>query len=349
MTRFCPNCDEFRQVREERRKESHSVRGETIEVDAHVLVCTVCGHTISDPARDEQVLLAVYAAYRERHGLLKPEEIRSLRERYGLSQRSLARLLGWGLITIQRYERGALQDEAHDQVLRGLRDPQVVLEWLDRYGHRLPARIRERVRQAVSGEAGAAQFERLARELERLVATGGRHNPELHGFRIFDLGRVSQLVAHFAKACPDLFKTKLAKLLWLSDFAHFRLHRVSISGMAYARLPHGPAPHHFQAVLAALEEMGTIRLVEQVAGPYVGDVVEPLQEGELDEFTDSEREIIGLVIKRYGRLPAAELSRLSHAEPAWADRVDGDLIPYTEADSIRLFDSLLGTEPPPSG
>ncbi len=344
MTRFCPNCDEVRDVREERRKESYSVRGETVEVDAHVVVCTVCGRTISDPARDEQVLRTVYAAYRERHGLLKPEEIRALRERYGLSQRSLARLLGWGMITIQRYEQGALQDEAHDQVLRGLRDPQVVLEWLDRDGDRLPDRIREHVRQAALKEAGAAQPERLARQLELLVATESRLDPELHGFRIFDLGRVSQLVAHFARACPDLFKTKLAKLLWLSDFAHFRLHRVSITGIAYARYPHGPAPDHFQSVLGALEEMGSIRLVERFAGPYLGDVVETAQEGELDEFTDSERKIVGLVIKRFGHLPATDLSRLSHAEPAWADRTDGERIPYTEADRIGLLDVLLGTK-----
>lgn len=47
-----------------------------------------------------------------------------LREKYGLSQQQLARLLGWGRVTVQRYEKGALQDTAHDLLLRQLEDPQ---------------------------------------------------------------------------------------------------------------------------------------------------------------------------------------------------------------------------------
>lgn len=62
-------------------------------------------------------------AYRQRHGLLLPREIRQLRRRYHLSQRSLAELLGLGLATIPRYESGALQDDAHDSLLRCFADP----------------------------------------------------------------------------------------------------------------------------------------------------------------------------------------------------------------------------------
>lgn len=83
MTRFCPACDEMREVRPERRAETYFVLGEAVEVEAEVLVCTACRNTVFDRAKDEKNLRAAYDIYRKRHGLLLPEEILSLRERYG--------------------------------------------------------------------------------------------------------------------------------------------------------------------------------------------------------------------------------------------------------------------------
>lgn len=340
MTRFCPNCDDIREVISKRQLETYHVRGEAIDVEAEVLVCTTCGSPVFDPETDERNLQAAYRIYRQRHGLLTPEEIRSLRERYGLSQRSLARLLGWGLVTIQRYEQGALQERAHDQILRQLEDPYTVLQWLNTYGDRLPDHIRTRVRDQVLTAANAAQPERLAREVEQMIAIDCENRPDLHGFRRFNLDRFGDLVAFIAANSPGAFKTKVAKLLWLCDFAHFRRYRVSISGLAYARLPYGPAPDHFQSLLGALEELGSIKLKEEWAGPYVGEVVSPTLEVDIQDFTEAELDTIRRVLQRFGRLQATELSRLSHDESAWTDRRDGDLIPYTEADHLRMLESL---------
>ncbi|WP_324718136.1 type II TA system antitoxin MqsA family protein [Carboxydochorda subterranea] len=340
MTGYCPNCDETRELRTERRRETYMVRDEPIEVEADVLVCSTCGQAVFDEKRDERTLRAAYDVYRARKGLLKPDEIRELRERYGLSQRSLARLLGWGLVTVQRYERGALQDKSHDDLLRALEDPSFVLELLDRHGDRLPERVRQAVRSAALGAAALRYPVKLAREVERAILVDYHRRPDLHGLRAFDLERLEQLVVYLARRCPGAFKTKMAKLLWLADFGHFRLHRVSITGLAYARYPYGPAPDHFASVMAALEELGTVRVVEGVAGPYQGEVVEAVQEESLDEFAEAERRTIDWVVARFGRMVAAELSRLSHAEPSWAERADGDLIPYAEADRIRMLDGL---------
>ena len=42
-------------------------------------------------------------AYRESEGLLTSEEIIAIREKYGISQSDLCKLLGWGGKTIIRY------------------------------------------------------------------------------------------------------------------------------------------------------------------------------------------------------------------------------------------------------
>ena len=334
MTGYWPNCDEARELRSERRRETYMVRGKPIEVEADVLVCSTCGQAVFDEKRDERTLPAAYDVYRARKGLLKPGEIRQLRERYGLSQRSLARLLGWGLVTVQRYERGALQDKSHNDLLRVLEDPAFVLELLDRHGDRLPERVRQAVRNAALGAAASRYPIELARQVEQAILVDYRRRPELHGLRAFDMDRLEQLLIYLVRRCPGAFKTKIAKLLWLVDFGHFRLHRVSITALAYARCPYGQAPDHFASVMAALEELGSVRMVEGVAGPYLGEIVEATEEERLDAFEAAERRTVDWVVARFGSMAAAELSRLSHTEPAWAERADGDLIPYTEADHV---------------
>lgn len=56
----------------------------------------------------DAVLRTARDLYRQKHGLLTSSNIARLRGRYGLSQRALARLLGWGEVTIQRYEKGVI-------------------------------------------------------------------------------------------------------------------------------------------------------------------------------------------------------------------------------------------------
>lgn len=129
---YCPECGDDRKVNLIERRETYPVRGEPITVDAEVAVCSICGSGVSDLDIDQNNMLKVFDSHRIKHGLLTAGQIVGLRERYGLSQRSLAGLLGWGVVTIQRYESGSLQDKAHDAVLRTLADPNTVLEFLSR-------------------------------------------------------------------------------------------------------------------------------------------------------------------------------------------------------------------------
>ena len=147
MIRYCVNCDDERALREEVRRHTLVIKGKRIEFDAEVAVCQVCGEVVASPDYDDAALRKAYDLYRKQQGLLTSEEIVTLRKRYGLSQRALARLLGWGLVTIQRYEKGVIQDRAHDQVLRSLFDPRRVLALLGREGDDLTPGERECLRR----------------------------------------------------------------------------------------------------------------------------------------------------------------------------------------------------------
>ena len=69
-------------------------------------------------------MLSAYNEYRRKHKLLFPEEIRKIREQYGLSQENFAKLLNWEDKTICRYENGSIQDKAHNSIILFLRKPE---------------------------------------------------------------------------------------------------------------------------------------------------------------------------------------------------------------------------------
>lgn len=117
MKDICPNCEKETELELVHSKEVVEVRGEPIEVDAEFFKCTECEADFENTRGPDSLALA-YREYRHRHDMLQPEQIRDWRKQYGLTQKELGQLLGWGGVTLSRYENGALQVEAHEKILR---------------------------------------------------------------------------------------------------------------------------------------------------------------------------------------------------------------------------------------
>lgn len=130
MKKYCEACEKEVETRVVTKKEAYEVCGETIEIDAQVLVCAKCGVEFFCEELDSITLLSAYAEYRKSHKLLFPEEIKAIREQYDLSQENFAKLLNWGDKTILRYENGSIQDKAHNSLLLFLREPKNMRAYL---------------------------------------------------------------------------------------------------------------------------------------------------------------------------------------------------------------------------
>lgn len=331
--RFCPICGvgttDVRCV-----TEAIPVRGDIIEVDAEVRYCPNCQEEIGDPVLEERTLAKAYDIYRQHHGILSAKEIVDIREQYGLSQRALAQLLGWGLVTIHRYETGALPSEAHNQILRSLRQPATLKEFLEEHPGRLSSSAEERLVNRVNAILDASLSEQIAAHIRR--ALEHRLPSEFTGYRKFDLFRIGNMILYLAHELGPVFKTKLMKLLWYSDFHHFRANSVSISGVAYAHLPWGPVPDHHEALMAALIEDKFIHIVPDGGPNWDGEKVIPNLEPDLSVFTSEELTTLSAIAKRLGHLSSKQLSELSHGEEAWKDTFDGQLISYHLAIEMQL-------------
>lgn len=126
----CPACGT--PMRERPASLKFPVNGEEIAVAVSPhLSCPKCHEVVlrfDDARRLRQRALE---SYRQKYGLLSVDEIRSVRERFGLTQAELARLLRLGANTISRWEAARnVQTASMDLLLRMLRDLPGSLDYL---------------------------------------------------------------------------------------------------------------------------------------------------------------------------------------------------------------------------
>ena len=106
-----------------KRKTTYRIKGEPIETLEEVRINPKNNEEIFDEELEDKNLENIYNQYRKKHSLLMPNRIKKIREKYGVSQRAFSRILGWGEVTIHRYETGALQDRSHNDALVLLENP----------------------------------------------------------------------------------------------------------------------------------------------------------------------------------------------------------------------------------
>jgi putative zinc finger/helix-turn-helix YgiT family protein len=111
------------------------VNGEDVVVpSSNHLRCSKCGEVVLRFDEARRLRKSAFEIYRGRYGLLSAEDIRSLRERLGLTQAALARLLRLGGNTVSRWEAGRnVQTAAMDVLLHLIRDLPGSLEYLRRH------------------------------------------------------------------------------------------------------------------------------------------------------------------------------------------------------------------------
>lgn len=330
----CFECGKLVTPAVEEREETLPVRGEPTAVLARVAVCPECRADLSVEELDDATLVAAFNLYRQHHGLMTPEEMKSLRKRYGLGVRPFSLLLGWGEITLHRYESGSLQDGAHEAALRMAEDPANVRVYLTANGHKLTTRQRARLEvhlQAVEVGDRAACAPGLD---DRFVI---REERDVYGGWVpTRLSKLREMILFYAQL-PDMYQTKLNKLLFYADFGFAREHGVSITGSPYLAMQYGPVPQHYPWIEADLAEGGDISTEEVFfARGDSGFVLRAQRQPDLSVFSPDEVAMMRRVAANLGAKTSRQLSDRSHRERAWVDTPKGEMIPYELARDLSL-------------
>ena len=331
MRGICPNCEKKTDLELIQSNEEIIIRGEPIKVDVEYYKCLTCGEEFEDPRSKDDPIDKAYRKYRKQHGMIQPEEIRALRRQYGLTQAEMAKLLGWGAITLSRYENGALQDEVHEKILRLVKDPRNLLKLIEETPEALLDEKRQRlVEELRVAENKVYSFERIYEE-----RFGKYEADEFSGYITFDLSKLINTILFFCE--EGILKTVLNKLLFYADFKQFKDNVVSITGSRYAKIPFGPAPDKWQHYFTMLIDEGVLRSDEIFYDEDVtGEKLTSQNSPNRNVFSDTELITLISVKKYFHRWTAKRISEFSHNEKGYKDTLQGKFISYSYAKDLQF-------------
>ena len=334
---LCPACEEYTEATLGVEKEVYNVRGEPIEIEAETTTCQKCGVKIFDEERDSRNLEKAYSLYREKHNLLSPDEIRAIREKYGLSQRALSRLLGLGEITIHRYENGAIQDNAHDKLLRLVEDPQNMQKFLKANLSKLPSYTVERLKKRMANLLQEDTEQAFQVSFERLVSH--QHVDLTSGFKEYDLEKFKNMILYLVKRLNGVLSVKLNKLLWYCDFLHFKETSVSITGSQYVHYPLGPVPKNYERIIGIMQpdllEKNEV-LFETKDGIVIGDEFTALFEPDESLFSEREIQVMNFIADTFRGFTSTDIKEKSHQEIAYLRTRERGIISYEYAKELSI-------------
>ena len=333
MMEYCDTCGKEVKAKIISRQETFNVCGEDITVEAQVLVCTECGEELFCEKLDSATLVNAYNEYRRKHKLLLPDEIKKIREQYGLSQRSFAKLLNWGDTTICRDENGSVQDKAHNSLLLFLRDPENMRTYLTENETALDERQKAKLLDTVEKLEQDTEY-RAGRRFFELFFSG--IPCEENGFKGFDYEKLCAMVLFFAHKSSELLKTKLMKLLNYSDMIFYKENGISMSGLKYAHLPYGPVPENFDILFGKMTADNIAHIEIVYDNGYEKHRVIPECDIPQGVLSEEELDVLERIYVKFKDFGSADISNYSHKEKGYSSTKQGEIISYSYAKYINL-------------
>lgn len=104
------------------RKVQVNVKGTLVEYDEYYLVDDN-GEEVFDRNIEIENDQRLYDIYKKQNNLLTNFEIKKIRQKYDLTQKEYALVIGVGEVTVHRFEKGAIQTEAVDSIMKLSNDP----------------------------------------------------------------------------------------------------------------------------------------------------------------------------------------------------------------------------------
>lgn len=336
----CPICLRESEIHIVHTMDSQKIKRDVVQATIESSVCSSCNEEFWTADQTQKNLEAFRAVYRAAHGIISPQGIVSLRQKYDVSQKTMGKLLDIGELTINSYEQGALPSGAHNNLLRfidKLNNFRAIFERNKKKLSELQIRkISDRIIKLEIADYDASSIYGSVDRDETLSVA--EQASQYNGYSRHDMERIlslMQVIIHVAR--KPLYKMALLKLVFYCDFSYYRDTGHSLTGWRYAKLPYGPVPDDYKQLMLAGEKIGRFFVEPDVEekGELVSlkdDFNESLSE---IFFSPSEMTIIGSVVHKLGGKAASELSRLTHEEDAWLKTENSRLISYTYAHTLR--------------
>lgn len=334
----CPLCGKLHQVELRKRNASATVKGETVSYQEQYYLCKNIADDDNEfvPARMMDAnLLEVRDAYRRSHRMLTSKDLVALRNRYKLTQRELAKLLGWGEATISRYETKLIQDKTYDDILKRIdNDPTEVKRFLsqnrDSFDSQRFNEIMLLVDQEIAETSQIAMDRRILEEQYARMNAGDDYT----GGVMLDIPKTCAMIAFFASRCRSLYKVKTMKMLWYADSVSYRDYGHSMSGLVYRHMPMGALPVGHTSLISIVPH-------EEQYEPdsdfeHAQFKILPTEGFSESVFSREELSVLERVLSKFSSFSGKDLAEYMHREIAYRQTADRAFIPFSLAKLVTI-------------
>ena len=333
----CPFCDKVHKVERRRRNAQAIIKKEAVVFDEEYFFCpdrTDDENEFVPAGLSDQNLLNARNAYRKMKGLLTSDEIVEIRKNYGMTQSEFSALLGWGDVTITRYETKLIQDETYDKLIRMVgENPKFALESLDQHRDSfLSARYRQ-LRNNIQEEL-ARVGEGFFTKQEILSQYTAYEEPcDSNGYQLLNIEKLGAMMSYFANNVKRLYKVRLMKMLWFSDAVAFSRNGKAISGLVYRHATYGALPIASQKIIylpsvAVTEEELELEQVKYRISPVDSD---------FSSLSAEELTILAEVTDKFKYMQTEDVVNCMHNEDAYTKTEMHEIIPFSLCSKLRAF------------
>jgi len=241
-------------------------------------------------------------------------------------------LLGWGEVTITRYESKTVQDETYDNNMRmAFENPMFALDSLDKHKDRFAEERYKRIRKNITDKI--EKFGNLYLKKQEINSHYiNYHEPsDFNGYKELDIKKLANVIGYFSHFVNYLYKVKLMKLLWYADALHFRRYERSMTGLVYKHRPYGALPIAFDEIIY----LPTVKVVEEIIYEDISYKIIPNKDINVSDFSLEELSVLEAVATKFKDYKAREIVEYMHKEKAYKDTEAHQIIPYSLAKELN--------------
>ena len=335
MKVYCPYCKKEVEYKIEKR-ELKEFRGIKINTYEEVAICKECNKDLYINEIENENNERIYDIYRKKANIIKPQDIIKLREKYGISQRELTSILGFGKMTINRYERGGRPTKSQSDYIKLLIENEEEFTKKAKEAYEKNNISQKTYEKIVSKEIVEGITEEDIQEMyRRYINKILNRKPEIYnGYKTFDLELVENIISYIASKVKNLTITSLNKYLWFIDILSFNRRGVSITGLTYQNQQFGPTIiEQKYKEISLLDDKYTRNDYEDETGTKT--YITSKENYDLSKLNTIEIEIIDTIINLLKDKNVSEISNMSHKEDGWKKTKRYEIISFEYAMNLE--------------
>lgn len=331
--------DKIIRVKEELRHEiqEFEFRKEKFKIVYNFMVCQETHEEYTTTKLDELNINQVYNLYREKYNIPFPDEIKSLRLKYGISALKMSRLLGFGDNQYRKYEDGEIPSVSNGRMIASLFDISCF----------------KRILEFSEGLFTNDEYKKIKKIIHEEEYTPNRNiiyqylygetintRNSLNGYISAIPEKIREIVLFITSKLNGVFETKLNKLLFYADFVSYKRFGIGITGLRYNAIQYGPVPINYSTIYDSIESVQ--KEIINIGKNFSGNKFFGEHLSTYIYISEQEKNILEEILNYFQDFNANAISNYSHNELAWIENVENkNIIDYKYGFFIRDFENNI--------